>query len=139
MNIPLFLKLFIISYPIFILMDLFWVAYLMSETYHNYIGYMFHIINGEMQLNKIAAFSAWLLIVAGAIALVLPQTMGRGIAVSLAWGAFYGLVIYGFSNLNNLAIFKNWPLTITLIDIAWGMLLNAIFMVLLNMLHTYIR
>ena len=138
MNTLHFIKLFLISYPLFIMLDLFWVAYLMSETYHKHIGYMFDVINGQMQLNKTAAFTAWALIISGAILLVLPQTRDTGFALSFVWGAFYGLVIYGFSNLNNFALFKNWPLTITIIDMAWGILLNGIFLVLLKIINKYI-
>ena len=35
-------------------------------------------------------------------------------------GAFLGLVMYATYDLTNLATLRDWPLKITLIDLAWG-------------------
>jgi uncharacterized membrane protein len=36
------------------------------------------------------------------------------------FGALYGLVVYGTYDLTNYSLVKDWPLTITLVDMAWG-------------------
>lgn len=41
-------------------------------------------------------------------------------------GALLGLVIYGGYDLTNLAILKGWPVAISIIDIAWGMIVTTI-------------
>ena len=41
-------------------------------------------------------------------------------------GALLGLVAYGTYDLTNQATLKTWPITITLIDMSWGVLLTAV-------------
>jgi len=45
---------------------------------------------------------------------------------SVAEGAFFGAVMYGVFDFTNHAIFKNYNLSLALIDMAWGTLLCAI-------------
>jgi uncharacterized membrane protein len=41
-------------------------------------------------------------------------------------GAVLGLAAYATYDLTNLAVLKNWPLTMTLVDLAWGTALSAL-------------
>lgn len=41
------------------------------------------------------------------------------------YGAMFGLVAYGTYDLTNLATLKNWPLSVTVVDMIWGALLTA--------------
>lgn len=44
-----------------------------------------------------------------------------------AWrGAFLGLVAYGAYDLTNAATIKNWPLVLTIVDLAWGAVLTGL-------------
>jgi uncharacterized membrane protein len=44
---------------------------------------------------------------------------------ALLAGAFFGLVTYATYDLTNLATLKDWPLIVTAVDLAWGMVLSA--------------
>jgi uncharacterized membrane protein len=44
---------------------------------------------------------------------------------ALIYGALFGLVAYATYDLTNLATMKNWPVLITIVDLAWGMTLAA--------------
>lgn len=44
----------------------------------------------------------------------------------LLWGAFFGLVAYGTYDLTNHATIRNWPLSITVIDMAWGAAISGL-------------
>jgi uncharacterized membrane protein len=37
----------------------------------------------------------------------------------------FGLFAYGTYNITNLAVMRDWSLSLTLIDIAWGMFVSA--------------
>ena len=41
-------------------------------------------------------------------------------------GAFFGLVAYATYDLTNLATLKNWPLPVTIVDLGWGALGEAV-------------
>lgn len=40
-------------------------------------------------------------------------------------GAFLGLVAYATYDLTNQAVVKNWPLVVTVVDLAWGAFLSG--------------
>ncbi len=64
----------------------------------------------------------YLLFGAGLLAFVLRPALNDGTALwaVLLWGAFFGLVAYGAYDLTNHATIPNWPLAVTVIDMAWG-------------------
>ena len=76
-----------------------------------------------------SALMAWIIIVLGVIILVLPQVSKVKHAVK--YGALYGFVLYGLYDFTNYAILKNWSLTMTLVDVLWGMTLCTILNVIL--------
>jgi uncharacterized membrane protein len=51
---------------------------------------------------------------------------GSSILQAMLLGALFGLVAYGTYDLTNHATIPNWPLSITVIDMAWGALLTAL-------------
>ncbi|MBB6220840.1 DUF2177 family protein [Rhizobium leguminosarum] len=57
---------------------------------------------------------------------VLPAFSAGSIATALLHGAILGLAAYGTYDITNLATLRNWPLTMSLIDMAWGTLLTAL-------------
>ncbi len=137
MNASQFFKLFIISYPIYIILDFVWFGILMRDTYKFYLEPIARMQNGNMTINKPIGFIVWALIVLGAIIFVLPRATHTGLMNSFLWGAAYGLLIYGVYDLTNFAVLARWPLTITLIDIAWGMTANGILLVVLKWVSSY--
>jgi uncharacterized membrane protein len=44
---------------------------------------------------------------------------------ALSLGALFGLFAYGTYNITNLAVMRDWSVSLTLIDIAWGMFVSA--------------
>lgn len=137
MNATQIFKLFIISYPIYIILDFIWFGILMLETYKFYLEPIARMQNGNMTINKPVGFIVWALIVLGAIIFVLPRATHTGLMTSFLWGAAYGLLIYGVYDLTNFATLAHWPLTITLIDILWGMTANGILLVVLRWVNSY--
>jgi len=51
---------------------------------------------------------------------------GMGAGGLLLRGALYGLFTYATYDLTNLATVRDWPVGLAFVDIAWGMLLNAV-------------
>lgn len=44
----------------------------------------------------------------------------------MAQGLFFGLTVYAAYDLTNQATIKNWPLIVTIVDMAWGATLTAL-------------
>ncbi|MGE0010535.1 MAG: DUF2177 family protein [Candidatus Babeliales bacterium] len=137
MNASHIIKLFVISYPIYLLIDFIWFGVLMQDTYKHYLEPISRTIGHTLQSRWPAAIIVWALIVLGAIIFVLPRAVNTGLVYSFCWGALYGLVVYGTYNLTNYAILEQWPLAIVFIDSGWGMVANGILLVLLRWLSSY--
>jgi len=75
-----------------------------------------------------AAIGFYLLYAAGVIFFVLRPALNEGLSPLTAalYGAAFGLVAYGTYDLTNQATIKDWPVIVTVIDMAWGALLTAI-------------
>jgi uncharacterized membrane protein len=69
----------------------------------------------------------YLLYAAGVVTLVvLPGITARRWAGVMARGALFGLVAYGTYDLTNQATLRDWPVMLTVLDMAWGTVLTAI-------------
>jgi uncharacterized membrane protein len=44
---------------------------------------------------------------------------------ALLFGALFGFVCYATYDLTNLAVAKDWPLLVTIVDLAWGAVLAS--------------
>jgi uncharacterized membrane protein len=72
------------------------------------------------------AFLFYLLYVVGIVVFaVLPGLREENWRTAAMLGALLGLVAYGTYDLTNLATLKGWPMTVTIVDMAWGVVLTA--------------
>lgn len=114
------LKIFLASYPLFVLIDFIWFGFIISTCYHAHIGHLMRADDGLNASMFVALLAALALIVMGAVIFVTPLVERASYQVSFFWGALYGLCIYGGYSLSNYAYFRGWPLFITGLDTAWG-------------------
>jgi uncharacterized membrane protein len=78
------------------------------------------------KVNWLPAAIFYLLIPLGLLVLaIFPAVDKDSWLKALVFGGLLGLVAYGTYDLTNLASLKNWPLAVTLVDIAWGTFLSA--------------
>jgi uncharacterized membrane protein len=56
---------------------------------------------------------------------VLPAVSAASLTTALVYGAILGLAAYGTYDITNLSTLKNWPVTMTLVDMAWGTFVTA--------------
>ena len=104
-----------------ILLDFLWIGLVASGLYRAQIGYLLNIVDGRMTVNVPAAIATWAVIVTGVQIFVVPRVSQTGPITSfLLWGALFGLIVYAVYDLTNYAVIKNWPLTVTIVDIIWG-------------------
>jgi uncharacterized membrane protein len=72
------------------------------------------------------AIAFYLLFVVGLVFFVIAPALTKGSWVhALLAGALFGLIAYATYDLTNLATLTDWPLLLTLVDLAWGAVLAA--------------
>jgi uncharacterized membrane protein len=118
----MFIKLYFIALPVFFGIDMLWLGFIAKNFYRNQIGFLM-----KNDVHWVAALVFYLLFIAGLVVFVLsPALEKREWTQALIMGAFFGLVTYATYDLTNLATIKNWPILVTLVDLAWGMVLSAL-------------
>lgn len=117
-----YIKLFLVTLPIFTVLDFLWLGVISKNFYFNNIGMLMRIKNGQMDPNWTATILVYLVLVLGVVVFVLPRFIGLPIDFKVfLYGALLGLVVYGVYDLTNLALLKGWPVNIVIADILWGM------------------
>lgn len=115
------LKLYLLTVVVFFVVDIIWLGFISKNLYKNYLGHLM-----APQVNWPAAIVFYLLFIAGLIFFVIdPALVRESLWYAVLAGGFFGLITYATYDLTNLATLKDWPLTITVIDLAWGTFLNA--------------
>jgi len=117
----MFIKLYAIALPVFFAIDMIWLGLIAKNFYRAQIGTLM-----KSDINWIAAIIFYLIFIAGLVVFIIAPAMEKGSWThALLFGALFGLVCYATYDLTNLAIAKDWPLLVTIVDLAWGAVLAA--------------
>lgn len=115
-----FIRLYLLCAGIFLVFDLFWLLVVSKKMYQQFIGHLM----GEAQM--IPAVLFYLLYIVGVLFFVLlPGIERQSIGYVLGSGALFGLICYATYDLTNLATLRDWPITMTVIDLVWGTFVTA--------------
>jgi uncharacterized membrane protein len=107
---------------VMVALDGLWLGWVAKAMYQEGIG---HLMADQPRL--LAALAFYALYAAGLLVFVIaPQAANPSWGRTLLMGALFGLVAYATYDLSNLATLKDWPVGLTLIDIAWGAALSAV-------------
>ena len=116
-----FLIIYITSFVVFFLVDLFWLVVVANKLYKKYLGFIM-----KDSPNWGAAIIFYLLYIAGLVFFVIQPAIEKGSwQQALFTGLFFGFITYATYDLTNLATLKDWPFTITVIDLIWGTVLGG--------------
>lgn len=119
MNALYYLKLYLLTVPVFFAIDLVWLGVIAKGLYQKNLG---HLLSPTV--NWPAAFAFYLIYIGGILLFaVKPALADQTLAKAVIWGALFGFFTYATYDLTNLATLKDWPLKIVVIDIVWGTLL----------------
>jgi len=128
----MFIKLFFIALPVFFVIDMIWLVAVAKKFYQEQIGFLM-----RPDINWGAAAAFYLLFIAALVAFVIsPAVEKQSWIHALLYGAFFGLVTYATYDLTNLATLKDWPLTVTIVDLIWGTVLAASISVITYFIYT---
>lgn len=119
MNIAFYLKLYVLTVPVFFIIDLIWLGVIAKGFYQKNLSFIL-----SPQVNWPAAILFYLLYIAGILIFaVVPAVAKNSWQHAMLYGAMFGFFTYMTYELTNLALLKNWPLNIVVIDIIWGVVL----------------
>jgi uncharacterized membrane protein len=116
-----YLAAYLAAAVVMVALDMLWLGVIAKSTYQQAIGHLM-----AEKPNLVAAGVFYALYPAGVVlfALALPAegtAWGRTVLV----GALFGFFAYATYDLTNLATLKNWPVSLTLVDVLWGTVLSA--------------
>ena len=116
-----YIKLYFITLSAFLAIDAVWLALVARTFYRRYLDWLM-----AANPNWIAALAFYLLFVVGVLVfVVVPGVEDGSLRTTLLRAALFGLIAYGTYDLTNLATIKNWPLTVTAVDMVWGTTLSV--------------
>jgi len=117
----MFIKLFAIALPVFFAIDMVWLGLVAKDFYRAQIGALM-----KTDINWTAAIVFYLIFIAGLVIFVIAPAVDKGSWThALVFGALFGFVCYATYDLTNLSVTKDWPLLVTIVDMAWGAVLAA--------------
>jgi uncharacterized membrane protein len=131
------IKVLACAFPFFVGLDALWIGYFMNSYYKEKIGSILRMSNGAISPELISSLIVWALIVLGSYIFVLPRIIEEPLIIKFLWGGLYGLILYGVYDLTNYAILSSWPLSITLVDLGWGIFANGLLAVFLSFLSDW--
>lgn len=122
MSIPFYIKLYFLTVPIFFIIDLIWLGVVAKGFYRKNLN---HILSPSV--NWPAAIIFYLMYIAGILIFaVLPGLAKDSLRHAAMWGALFGFFTYATYDLTNLALLKDWPLNVVIVDILWGVVLCTV-------------
>lgn len=130
----MFLKLFSIALPVFFAIDMLWLGFVAKDFYAKQIGGLM-----KPDINWTAAIIFYLIFIAGLVVFVItPAVLKNSWTQAVLMGALFGFVCYATYDLTNLAVAKDWPVFVTIIDLIWGAVLAASVSVITFLIATKI-
>lgn len=118
----MFIKLYAIALPVFFVIDMIWLGLVAKDFYRLQIGSLM-----KSNVNWTAAIIFYLIFITGLVVFVISPAVEKNSWIqALLFGALFGFVCYATYDLTNLAIAKDWPLLVTIVDLIWGAVLAAL-------------
>lgn len=116
------MKAISVSIIFLMILDFIWI-FLNKDLYAKVIK---NIQNTKMSINIMGALVAYLLMIIGFVRFIVPNIPHKDMDFknklinAFKYGALFGFVVYGIYNATNIAIFKNYSISIAFIDTLWG-------------------
>lgn len=121
---------YVLTFVIFAAFDIAWLTTMGAKLYKQTLG---SILTDEIRTLPAIAF--YLMYPAGLVIFAIaPALKGGSPWIAVIYGALFGLFAYGTYELTNYATLRNWTAQITLIDMAYGLVVSAVVAGLVAML-----
>jgi len=102
-------------------LDIVWLGVVSKRLYARHMG---DLLRPDVQWVPALLFYT-IYVAAVVVFVVLPAAERRSLTRAVGMGAFFGLAAYATYDLTSLALIRAFPLTIAIVDLAWGVALTA--------------
>ena len=110
------IKTFLVAFAVFLGIDILWLTVIAQKFYKAQIG---HLMADKARLLPAAIFYV-LFITALVYFVIAPALEHQNLTRLILSAVVFGLVTYATYDLTNMATLKDWPLLVTVVDLAWG-------------------
>jgi len=115
------LGVYAVTLVVFFAIDLVWLGVVAKSFYRQHIG---HLLSANV--NWAAAVLFYLVYIAGIVVFAVKPAIDAGSVVrAVTHGALLGFLAYATYDLTNQATMRDWPVLVTVVDLAWGTFLTA--------------
>lgn len=122
MPINVALTAYLVAGATFMIIDMIWLGFVAKDLYRKEMG---PLLTENFKVVPAAAF--YILYVAAVVYFaVMPAFRSGQWTDAIVPGLIFGLVAYATYDLTALAVVRDWPLRLSLIDLAWGTSLTAL-------------
>ena len=110
------------SLLVFLSLDMIWMLGIARKFYRREIG---HMLKDEIKLAPALLF--YVVYIAIMLFLTVKPSLGddSGVKQVIISSMLFGFAAYGTYDATNYAIMKDWPLSVTIVDVLWGSVLTA--------------
>lgn len=119
--VMVYVKLYVAMLVVFLVIDAIWLSVMTPLLYGSQLE---HLLADEINFWAAGVFYV-LFVLATLILVVLPFRHEKRPYRTVMHGAILGLICYATYDLTNQATIREWPLLVTMVDIAWGTALGA--------------
>jgi len=117
----IWLAYFAVTFVVFMGIDLVWLGFVAKNIYSKYLGYLM-----APNVNWLAALVFYVIFIIGILYFVIaPSLVDRDFTQLVIRAMLFGFITYATYDLTNLATVRDWPITITIIDLIWGTTLST--------------
>ena len=107
---------------VFLALDAVWLGVVAREFYRAQLG---DLMSPQPNLAVAAAFYA-LYVVGVVVFAVAPALAAGSWTTALVSGLLFGFFAYATYDLTNIATLRDWPVAMTVVDLAWGAALTGV-------------
>lgn len=132
---PLFIE-FLLSIALLTAFDAVWFTAIMGKFFVGPLSHLLSIRGGHVTLRWFPAIIEYVLLALGIVFFVLPVSGILSGYPMFVRGAVFGTVVFGVHEGTNGALMKDWPTSLIVADILWGLLACG---VTAEVVHLFVR
>ena len=122
MNALPFLKLFAATGATMFVLDLLWLGVVAKGFYARYLA---SLLRPDVKWVPALLFYV-LYVTAVVVFVVMPAAERKSLGRAIGMGAFFGLAAYATYVLTSMALIRDFPLIVVVVDLAWGVVLTTV-------------
>ena len=121
MSAGIYLKLYLSTAAVFFAVDLVWLGLVASSFYQKHLGHLM-----AQDVRWVPALLFYAIFILGILVFAVLPGLDRGSMLrTVALGGFLGFFAYATFDLTCLALFRDFPVRVVVVDMLWGTLLSG--------------